>query len=337
MNFLFKHIPSSSNHNWTLHLGPVTRADAEVQLNKLYLFKGISSLYTIPVSTDTVSTENFNTGCTKEMIGTRHMVCLTCSDEVHGIQPEKIACLASGNIGTLNFGPAKGGDLDPNLRIFCPEGNQYLPTSGGISGTCDACSNLNCSRCGLEDAGKCIGCSSPSTLSVGEDCLSTNCATSEFLNTGKGNQCTLFSLDGCTQPDSFGWCNKSSGVGCPVGSTYQNGVCCPSPVNMLNLDTRTYPARCFKCHSSCFTCSGSTALECTSCSKLSALCLEANECKACLVNGCIKCDLDPTSCELCGPNFTLQDSSTCSPVSSPNLVLNTTTSPHTNEICTDNC
>jgi hypothetical protein len=102
------------------------------------------------------------------------MICLECTGDVHVILPNKIACVP--NSSNLTYGPAKGGNLHPNLRIFCPEGYAYLPLTPG--GSCVACTNLDCSRCFIEDLSRCLGCKTGTFLrkDTNDSCTSTPCA-----------------------------------------------------------------------------------------------------------------------------------------------------------------
>lgn len=143
-----------SPEDWTFTFGSQT-ANYNVVLNKLYLFKGVVEYYRLGMNGDFVSSENNNNFCAEELIGSQHMVCLTCSTDVHGLQPEKIACLQNSEIGSLTFGPPKGNVLDANLRVFCPEGNGYLPQSGDV---CSPCTNPDCRRCEKGNLDTCIGC-----------------------------------------------------------------------------------------------------------------------------------------------------------------------------------
>ena len=131
------------------------------------------------------------------MVGSSHMVCLKCTDEVYAVLPEKIACLSLGSVGALNFGPPKGGDLESNLRIFCPVGNAYLPLTGGLSGECSSCLNENCARCKPDDLVKCLGCPQSRIISPTEDCVASNCGVGEYLSIGQGNKCLAFLMNGC--------------------------------------------------------------------------------------------------------------------------------------------
>lgn len=142
-----------SPENWTFSFGEETNMSTNFYfaLNRVYLFKG-------PIQRQigwNPASENANNKCTMEIQGSEHMICMECSDEVYAIQPGKISCVSS-SIRGLFPGPAKGGSLEPNLRIFCPEGHAYLPIHEG--GDCVPCTNPLCSRCFREDLSKCLGC-----------------------------------------------------------------------------------------------------------------------------------------------------------------------------------
>lgn len=183
------------------------------------------------------------------------MICLECSDNVHAILPNKIACVPSSS--NLTYGPSKGGNLHPNLRIYCPEGHAYLPLTPG--GSCVPCTNPDCSRCLREDLNKCLGCKTDTFLRMDADgsCVPNPCGPNEYLTPADGNKCVDFSLPGCLKSDAYGWCSNVPGEGCPIGQTYGAGVCCTE--NMLSRDLSTYPGKCTKCDDSCLTCSGTGA------------------------------------------------------------------------------
>lgn len=143
------------------------------------------------------------------------MICLQCTDDVYAILPDKIACVP--NSFGLITGPAKGGSLHPNLRIFCPEGHAYLPLT--LGGSCVPCTNPDCSRCFKEDLSKCIGCKTLTFLRKGsnDSCVSTPCAANQYLTPADGNKCVDFALPGCLQKDLYGWCSKVPGEGCLSG------------------------------------------------------------------------------------------------------------------------
>ena len=146
-------------------------------LNKLYLFKGFVEYYRVGQNNDFVSSENNNNFCSEELIGSQHMVCLTCTTDIHAVQPEKIACLQTSAVGSLTFGPVKGLNLDPNLRLFCPEGSAFLPPSGS---TCTACTNPNCRRCAKDNLNTCLGCAQGWRLDGMGSCTSSSCATNQY-------------------------------------------------------------------------------------------------------------------------------------------------------------
>lgn len=150
------------------------------------------------------------------------MICLECQDNIYGLQPGKLACLPK---KTLNykFGPEKGGNLHPSLKIFCPEGHSYLPLDGEV---CQPCKKLNCSRCQMEDLTKCEGCQSGDfTRKDGQgSCTTQICNSNEYFTKAEGHKCVLFSLPNCLQKDSFGWCDTATG--CPPTKSYSSGVCC---------------------------------------------------------------------------------------------------------------
>lgn len=171
MPFIF---PDRSSQNFTLTVSNSQSPGVKIQLNRLVVFKGFAYHYKIPLGSDSVSTENFDTNCTHEMVGGNHVVCLVCrSDKVYGIQPEKIACVDENNLQGMNFGPEKGGNLHPNLRVFCPYNYAFLPLQGGASGGCDQeCSN-QCFRCQIDNTEKCLSCTNSSFILDGSDsCIS---------------------------------------------------------------------------------------------------------------------------------------------------------------------
>lgn len=155
--------PLRSAENWSFEFGETTNSGTNLYfaLNRILLFKGIAEMHNLGSSGDNLSTENNSTACSRELNGTENMVCLECPSNMHMILPERIACLPSNYKGFF-FGPAKGGNLHPNLRIFCPEGHAYLPLVDG--GDCMPCTNPNCSRCSREDLSKCLGCKTETNL-----------------------------------------------------------------------------------------------------------------------------------------------------------------------------
>lgn len=137
------------------------------------------------------------------------MICLECSGDIHAVLPEKIACVP--NSFGLTHGPAKGGNLQPNLRIFCPEGHAYLPLT--LGGPCVPCTNPDCSRCLIEDLSKCLGCRTSTFLRKDHNgyCTTNSCTVNQYLTSADGNKCVDFVLPGCLKSDAFGWCSKVSG------------------------------------------------------------------------------------------------------------------------------
>jgi hypothetical protein len=113
------------------------------------------------------------------------MVCMECLDSLHAILPDKIACVPSARRG-LFPGPGKGGNLDPNLRLFCPEGHAYLPLFEG--GSCVPCTNPNCSRCHRDDLNKCLGCKTSTFLRKdgSGDCVPAQCGPTQYLSIAEG-------------------------------------------------------------------------------------------------------------------------------------------------------
>ena len=210
--------PNASPENWKLTFGEptilATSNNLYFVLNRIFLFKGMVDLRLLGGGY-TKSTENNNAKCTRELVGGEHMICLDCLDEVHAILPDKIACVPL-SFG-LTTGPPKGGNLHPNLRIFCPEGYAYLPLVPG--GSCVPCTNGDCSRCLSEDQSKCLGCKTQTFLRKGPDdsCVSSPCATNEYLTSAEGNICIAFGLAGCNKMDQYGWCSKVDGEGCASG------------------------------------------------------------------------------------------------------------------------
>ena len=102
--------------------------------------------------------------------------------------------------------------------------------------------------------------------------------------------------------DTYGWCSKISGEGCPVGQTYAAGVCCVEANNAR--DITTYPGKCILCDFSCKTCSGTLPSQCLSCSSFMGLRLNSTSCSACTSPTCLKCDSDPNICDI--PAYTLE-------------------------------
>ena len=261
-------------------------------INRIFLFKGFVDVQIIG-SYFSVSSENNNNKCTLELAGTEHMICLNCTDQVHAIIPDKIACVSS-SFGLIT-GPSKGGNLHAGLKVFCPEGYAYLPLT--LGGSCVPCTNPNCSRCLREDLSKCLGCKTDTFLrkDANDSCTSTPCDTNQYLTAADGNKCVTFALPGCNKQDDYGWCSKVSGEGCPAGQTYGGGVCCTQ--DFTNRDYTTYPAKCIKCHISCLTCSGTAANQCLSCPSFFQVRLNGTSCLPCTSPTCLKCDSDPNICQ----------------------------------------
>lgn len=233
------------------------------------------------------------------------MICLECTGDIHAILPNKIACVPSSS--QLIYGPAKGGNLHPNLRLFCPEGYAYLPLTPG--GNCVLCTNPRCSRCLREDLSKCLGCKTDTFLRKDSqhECISTPCPPNNYLTMADGNKCLEFILPGCAKNDVYGWCSQVAGEGCPVGQTYWGGVCCTE--NVMTRDYSTYPGNCIKCHDSCQTCSGTAANQCLSCPTYFGLRLGGSSCTACTAITispwiCLSCDADPN---ICSAQFNFQE------------------------------
>jgi hypothetical protein len=169
---MLKFDSTKSPENWTFSLGePMTTTNnLYFAINRIFLFKGFVDAQNIG-NVFGVSSENNNNKCTVELAGTEHMICLNCIDQVHAIIPDKIACVSS-SFGLIT-GPSKGGNLDPNLKVFCPEGHAYLPLT--LGGPCVPCTNPNCSRCLQEDLSKCLGCKTDTFLrkDTNDSCTST--------------------------------------------------------------------------------------------------------------------------------------------------------------------
>lgn len=92
-----------SRNDWNLQFGYHTISlNWKLALNKVYLFKG--HVERRRLEPDQFSSENNNSACSDEIVGGEHMVCLTCSDAIHGLLPDKIACLATEPPG-VKFGP----------------------------------------------------------------------------------------------------------------------------------------------------------------------------------------------------------------------------------------
>ena len=143
--YLFSH---SSPENWKLTFGGQLGKN-RLQLNRILLFKGMVEYHKLGLNQDEFSSENRNTKCTEELVGANHMVCLACLDSVHVLTFEKIACLSAKQSAGMKLGPEKGGSINPKMRVYCPEGNTYLPDTTGI---CQACSNPDCKSCEPEAA-----------------------------------------------------------------------------------------------------------------------------------------------------------------------------------------
>lgn len=213
----YKRDPLKSPEDWSFSFGEqaLSTNNLYFALNRVYLFKGHVDLRIVGQSSYSSQSEPGYDKCMAELVGGEHMICLECTGDVHAILPDKIACVP--NSFGLNYGPAKGGNLHPNLRIFCPEGYAYLPLSPG--GICSPCTNPNCSRCLREDLSKCLGCRTDSFRRKGpnDSCISSPCASNQYLTSADGNKCVDFSLPGCNKMDAFGWCSTVSGEGCPIG------------------------------------------------------------------------------------------------------------------------
>lgn len=215
-NYLWLY-PTRSPENWNFTFGEPTTSTNNLYfaINRIFLFKGLVEMRVVGNLWFPTQSELGYNGCTKELIGGEHMICLDCEGDIHAILPDKIACFASSS--NLIHGPSKGGYLHTNLKIFCPEGHAYLPLTSG--GPCVPCTNPNCSRCLREDLNKCLGCKTDSFLrkDINDSCASTPCASYQYLTAADGNKCVDFNLGLCLISDAYGWCSKVAGEGCPVG------------------------------------------------------------------------------------------------------------------------
>lgn len=102
--------------------------------------------------------------------------------------------------------------------------------------------------------------------------------------------------------DPHGWCDKNDGVGCPIGESYEAGICSEEPVPKRNL--AFYPAGPKKCHQTCLTCTDLSEFDCLSCPSFMGLRLNSGlgTCEPCdpLPGNdiCLKCDASVSVCEV---------------------------------------
>jgi hypothetical protein len=207
---------------------------------------------------------------------------------------------------------------------ICLPQNQYQPPGGAPCADCDG----SCDQCVGEGPANCVACA---TGLVKQDGICVNsCDADRYLDT-VDNTCKANPCDACHST-----CAKCSGPGglfrqdctvCAVGFVRHNGQCigaCPPDYELDTDDNTCKPVVCDACHSTCATCFGPAADECTTCTGVGVALLEGscvsdclsgsfadsndNICKACGA-GCTSCSA-AYGCDVCTGPFD-NENSTC--------------------------
>ena len=238
--------------------------------------------------------------------------CLTCSG------PETTDCI---DCDYDNHGFTPDGGVCTNV---CLPQNQYQPPDGAACADCD----VTCDRCVGEGPTNCVACA---TGFVKQDGICVNSCDADRYLDAVDNTCKATPCAACQSE-----CAKCSGPGglfekdctvCAAGFVRHNGQCigaCPPDYELDTDDNTCKPVVCEVCHSTCATCFGPAADECTSCAGagvallggscvsdcLSGSFADSNDniCKACGA-GCTSCSA-AYGCDVCTGPFD-NENSTC--------------------------